>query len=206
MVDFSQFTDEELQQMAANGNADAEEHLVHRYSRVVRVCARPLFLVGGDSEDLMQEGMLGLLSAIREFDSEREASFRTFAELCIRRRIISAIKSASRMKHSPLNEGISLEDAFQESAQSSTVHSSPDFRRMTEEQVLAKESTDEFFKTYSRSLSKLEQIVLSYFLDGLSYSVIAQRCGKDVKAVDNAVQRIRRKLASNLFSGDCSES
>ena len=109
MTEYTNYPDNELQRLAAEGDAAAEETLIDRYARLVRICARPFFLAGGDSEDLTQEGMLGLLSAIRRFDPKGSTPFRTFAEVCIRNRIIGAVKSASRKKHDPLNDGVSLE-------------------------------------------------------------------------------------------------
>ena len=109
MFDYAALSDNELLQMAAENDRLAEETLAERYLRLVRMCARPLFLAGGDSEDLIQEGMFGLLSAIRQFSPDVGASFHTFAEHCIRMRLLSAVKSASRLKHFPLNDGMSLE-------------------------------------------------------------------------------------------------
>ena len=204
MEDFVSYSDECLQQMAAAGDSRAEDVLASRYARLVRVCARPYFLAGGDSEDLTQEGMLGLLSAIREYRQESGVPFKAFAELCIRRRIFSAIKSASRGKHNPLNSGISLEDLRDEESDPPPPHTIPAFRRTPEEQVLARESADEFFETFSRCLSPFERKIMDLYLDGSSYQAIAAACGKDGKAVDNAIQRIRRKLARILPHGDIS--
>lgn len=194
-------TDEELQALAAQRNSGAEEALAERYARLVRACARPFFLHGGDSEDLIQEGMLGLLSAIREFDADKGASFKTYAEICIRNRIQSAIRSAARKKHAPLNDGVSLDDILSDESQSL---GSQYFQRSPEEQVLARETEKEFVSAYSRRLSKLEAQVLNLYLEGLSYQEMAAALERDPKAVDNAVQRIRRKLAS-LPSGEFSK-
>ena len=111
MIDYAALSDSELQQLSITGDRFAEETLADRYTRLVRACARPLFLAGGDSEDLIQEGMFGLLAAIRQFDVKGGASFRTYAEHCIRSRLLSAVKSASRMKHFPLNDGMSLSNS-----------------------------------------------------------------------------------------------
>lgn len=206
MEDFQCFSDEQLQQMAVSGSAGAEDALAARYSQLVRVCARPYFLAGGDSEDLTQEGMLGLLSAIREYKPSQGVPFKAYAELCIQRRIFSAIKSASRLKHTPLNSGVSLEDAFgSESARPGT-YAALDLRRTPEEQVLARERTDEFFQTFSRCLSPFEQKILHLYLEGQSYCSMAAASGHSEKAVDNAVQRIRRKLSRITSSSDNSES
>ena len=205
MEDYVSFSDEELQRLASGGDPQAEDLLAGRYVRLVRVCARPFFLAGGDSEDLTQEGMFGLLSAIRNYQADSGASFKTYAELCIRRRILSAIKSASRLKHTPLNDGVSLEDALASESQPGRT-AAVVFQRSPEDVVLARESADEFFQTFSRCLSPLENRILTLFLDGQSYRSIALATGKDEKSVDNAVQRIRRKLARQLTSGDFSES
>lgn len=190
--------------MSAHGNAVAENELVVRYSRLVRACARPFFLAGGDSEDLIQEGMLGLLSAIREFNPESDTSFKTYAGLCIRRRLISAVKSASRLKHAPLNEGVSFDEILSEETQSNSAFTGEAFRRIPEEQVLARESTNNFISNYSQHLSPLERVILSHYLEGLSYNEIAEQTGRSQKSVDNAVQRIRHKLARHLNLGDFS--
>lgn len=205
MLIYSQLTDTDLLQMAQSGDRSAEEQLALRYSRLVKICSRPFFLVGGDGEDLIQEGMLGLLSAIREFDMSMNTSFKTYAEICVKRRIYSAIKTASRKKHEPLNDMVSFDDVLSDESQSSVASSySEVFRRTPEEQVLARESADEIFQTYSRCLSKFEAEILRLYLQGLSYSEIADACGKPEKSVDNAVQRIRRKLARNLYLSDIS--
>ncbi len=207
MTDYTNFSDNELQHLAAGGDVSAEETLVERYTRLVRICARPYFLAGGDSEDLTQEGMLGLLSAIRRFKPEDGTAFRTFAEVCIRNRMIEAVKSASRRKHDPLNDGVSLEYIILSEESTVGAASQPEaFRRVPEEQVLARESEKEFYSTFSRCLSDFETEVLFHFLDGLSYRQIAEATHRTEKAVDNAVQRIRRKLARHPFLGDISMS
>ena len=205
MFDYTALSDTELQNMSANGDRFAEEALVERYMRQVLCCARPLVLAGGDTEDLIQEGMFGLISAIRRYDPQAGASFKTFAEHCIRTRLISAVRSASRLKHFPLNDGMSFEQLSEDfCAQLSAI---PEiFRYSPEVLVLARESKEELYEAFSRCLSKLEKSVLSLYLDGYSYNEIAQRINRDQKAVDNAVQRIRRKLARNLNSGEISNS
>ncbi len=178
---FAALSDEALCLQATQGNVHAEEALILRYGRVVRACARPLFLVGGDSEDLIQEGMLGLLDAIRQFDPQRDAAFRTFAEVCVRNRLRSAVRADARSKHQPLNFSVSLDEAEGESA----LPLSP------EEMMIDRESRQERLAR----LSPFENQVLSLYLTGVSYEDIAQRLQKSAKSVDNAVQRIRRKLA-----------
>lgn len=202
MDNINAISDEELWHRASSGDIEAEESLVEKYASLVRVCARPYFLAGGDSEDLIQEGMVGLLAAIRRFEPGHDASFKTYAELCIRTRLYTAIRSASRFKHSPLNESISFESPqFDEKRTSSFC-----CLRDPEELVIIRELTDEIFETLSGSLSKLEKEILGYYLDGISYSDIAVRIEKPVKSVDNAVQRIRKKLAQSLKLGEISLS
>ena len=205
MRDLMDLQDIELQWLAASGDRAAEELLAGRYMQLVRVCARPLFLAGGDSEDLSQEGMFGLLSAIREFDPAQGVSFRSFAEHCIRMRLYSAVKSAARLKHLPLNDSMPLEQLSDDP--SSQLSAAPEiFRRSPEDLVLARESKEELIELCKRRLSRLELQVLDCYLEGLSYRDIAQRLQKDEKSVDNAVQRIRRKLAQTLHPGDISVS
>lgn len=179
-------TDEALLQAARGGDRGAEEALIMRYTRLTRACARPLFLAGGDSEDLIQEGLLGLLDAVREFQSGRDASFATFAQVCIRNRMRSAVRSATRAKHQPLNSSLSWERDDVEPAVGTPL--SP------EEMIIAREEDHEGLKRLRKELSPLEQKVLEHYLDGLSYEEIARLTHKSAKSVDNAVQRIRRKL------------
>jgi len=196
MIEYDALTDTQLQIMATEGDREAEETLAKRYLQMVRACARPLFLAGGDSEDLIQEGTFGLLSAIRQYDPQSNASFKTFAEHCIRMRLLSAIKSASRLKHFPLNDGISLEQLSEEPG--AHISAFPEFfRRTPEELVLARESKEELYSAFLQCLSKLEIKVLNLYLEGLSYREIADRLGKSAKSIDNAVQRIRNKLGRN---------
>ena len=203
MFEYADMNDMELLQLASKGDRLAEEALAERYMRLVR--ARPMFLAGGDSEDLIQEGMFGLLSAIRQFDKNAGASFRTFAEHCIRKRLLSAVKSASRLKHFPLNDGMSLEQLSEDPSPQLSV--TPEFFRYSPENlVLARESKEELYAVFAQCLSKLERKVLDLYLDGFSYGEIAARLGKDAKSIDNAVQRIRRKLARNPNLGDISIS
>ena len=162
--------------------------------------------MGGDSEDLIQEGMMGLLSAIRQYDTASNVPFKSYAELCINRRLYSAVKSASRLKHLPLNSGIPLDDILSEESKPLSAGHPDSGRRTTEEQVLAKESEEELLSAFSRYLSKFEQQVMKLYLAGLSYAEMAQETGKSEKSVDNAVQRVRRKLARLPNLGDFSKS
>ena len=205
MIEYAEMDDTMLQSLAFDGDRDAEDSLAARYLRLVRICARPLFLAGGDSEDLIQEGTFGLLSAIRNYNPADGASFKTYAEHCIRMRLLSAIKSASRLKHVPLNDGISLEELSEDPG--ADISTFPELIRYNpEELILAEESREELNAACSRCLSRFEIKVLDLYLEGLSYREIADRLCKDAKSIDNAVQRIRRKLARENILGDISYS
>ncbi len=195
MLDYSASPDVELHQLYLSGDAEAGNELLLRYRRLVPICARPFFLAGGDSEDLQQEGMIGLLSAIREYDPDGGSSFRSFAELCIRRRVISAARSASRQKHAPLNDGVSLEQLQSGDSQHLFQQLSA---RSPEETVLDQAWADSFLAACSRYLSDFENRILMDFLGGLSYAEMAERCGRSEKSIDNAIQRIRKKLARQI--------
>lgn len=188
----SEYNDEELCRLTALGSRDAEEVLVKRYLRTVRVCARPYFLAGGDSEDLIQEATFGLLKAIREFDPGHDAKFKTFAEVCIRNRIRSAVATASRSKHAPLNDSVPFESPMLGSGAS------------PEELYISREEEAERLTALAQKLSPLERKIMALFLHGLSYREISEQVGRPTKSVDNAIQRIRHKVAGNF--GVISES
>ena len=200
-----ELSDEALCQLAASGNRSAEEELVTRYNRLVRTCARPFFLIGGDSEDLTQEGMVGLIKAVREYDVLKEASFRTFAEICIRNRLYSVLRAAARDKHSPLNQSVPLDTPFFD-PNSYTSGTSNLAQRNPEDFLIDREHTKSLLSGVRKQLSEFEAKILGYYLDGLSCREIAQTVGRSPKSVDNAVQRIRRKVAQQLLSGDISGS
>ena len=197
-------SDEDLCQLAAQGSREAEEILVSRYNRLVRTCARPFFLIGGDSEDLTQEGMVGLIKAVREYDAGKAASFRTFAEICIRSRLYSVLRAAARDKHLPLNQSVPLDTPFFDS--NSYTSGSGDLAQGNPETFLIeRERTAALLAGVRKQLSEFEAKILGYYLDGLSCREIAEAVGKPPKSVDNAVQRIRRKVAQQLLSGDLSK-
>ena len=198
-------SDETLCRLAAEGRREAEEILVTRYQRLVRTCARPFFLIGGDSEDLTQEGMVGLIKAVREYDAEKEASFRTFAEICIRSRLYSVLRAAARDKHMALNQSVPLDTPFFD-ANSYTSGTSDLTQRDPEAYLIDRDHTAALLSGVRKQLSEFEAKILGYYLDGLSCREIAETVGKPPKSVDNAVQRIRRKVARQLLSGDLSGS
>lgn len=185
-------TDEVLLAAARGGDRAAEEALILRYTRLTRACARPLFLAGGDSEDLVQEGLLGLLDAIREFDSRRDAAFATFAQVCVQNRLRSAVRSAAREKHMALNAAVPWEEQEETPEGGRSGGTGPE---NPEDVIIAREAWQEETARLMRELSSFEREVLGQYLDGFSYQEIAQATGKPPKAVDNAVQRIRKKLA-----------
>ena len=198
--------DEALCSLAASGDRIAEEALVMRYNRLVRVCARPYFLAGGDSEDLIQEGMVGLLNAIREYDPGKGSSFRTYAETCIRNRILSAIRAAARDKHTPLNHYVSYETPlFDGNTDRYPFTASRPPQQNPEDMYISREERRERLGTLKGQLSGLEAKILTLFLRGYSYAEIAVQVDRSPKAVDNAVQRIRRKVARHISSGDFSK-
>jgi RNA polymerase sporulation-specific sigma factor len=189
--------------LAKRGSADAYERIIKRYRGFVRLKASSYFLLGGDSEDLLQEGLVGLYKAIRDFRSDRESSFRNFAELCVTRQIITAVKTASRNKHSPLNQYVSFaqspagaidSDATLEEVLPGPVSEDPS------ERVIATEELRSLVACMSSVLSELESSVLSLYLDGYSYDVIGERLECDTKTVDNALQRVKRKVGIHLAS------
>ena len=196
-TELEMLSDEQLCQLSSEGNRMAEEILVARYHRLVRSCARPYFLAGGDSEDLLQEGMFGLLKAIREYDASRDASFQTFAGTCIRNRLYSVLKAATSGKHSPLNQSVPLNPSL--------FDANPSFAQVDPEVLLIdREKAASLLQSTRKQLSDFEVKILGYYLDGLTCREIAETVGKSTKSVDNAVQRIRRKLARYLSSGDIS--
>ena len=198
-------SDEALCALAASGVRQAEEVLVTRYNRLVRTCARPFFLIGGDSEDLTQEGMVGLIKAVREYDPAKTASFRTFAEICIRSRLYSVLRAAARDKHVALNQSVPLDTPFFDS-NSYTSGTSQLAQQNPEESLIDREHTAALLAGVRKQLSEFEAKILGYYLDGLSCREIAETVGRPPKSVDNAVQRIRRKVARQLLSGDLSDS
>jgi RNA polymerase sporulation-specific sigma factor len=194
--DLNSMSDEELCALARLGSRDAEELLVIRYTRLVRACARPYFLAGGDGEDLIQEGLLGLIKAIREFSPERSASFRTYARLCIRHRLYSAIRAASRNKHIPLNDYVPFEQPlFDPDTDPVASYALCRDQDNPEELVIGQEKLRELTNSLKGLFSSFESKVLELYLEGLTYSEIAERLSKQPKSVDNAVQRIRKKLS-----------
>ncbi len=203
-LELVRLSDEDLIKLARNGDQRAEETLVLRFGWLVRMCARPLFLMGGDSEDLVQEGMIGLITAIREYDPDRGTSFRTFAEICVRNRLRSAVKAASRDKHAPLNRSVSFDSIF--STETEAEEDGSNDTNNPELLFIQQENLQERMSRIYCQLSPLETRILQLYLSGLSYSEIASTCHRSIKSVDNAVQRIRRKASRQSEQGESSSS
>ena len=194
--DYSRMSDEELIKLVQNGDKYAEEIIIKRYRNFVLAKSRSYFLVGADREDIVQEGMIGLFKAIRDYKVERLASFRAFAELCITRQIITAIKAATRQKHQPLNSYVSLNRPIYDEESDCTLLDVLKGGKLTdpEELIVSQETYDLIENQIDEMLSNLERDVLQEYLDGKSYQDIAIALDKHVKSVDNALQRVKRKL------------
>jgi RNA polymerase sporulation-specific sigma factor len=199
----AELDDAYLVAVAKRGSADAYERIIKRYRGFVRLKASSYFLLGGDSEDLIQEGLVGLYKAIRDFRSDRESSFRNFAELCITRQIITAVKTASRNKHAPLNQYVSFAQTPAAAGESETtleeILPGPGSEDPAQ-RVIATEELQALVACMSSVLSDLESRVLSLYLDGHSYEAIGERLECDTKTVDNALQRVKRKVGAHLAS------
>ncbi len=194
--DYSRMSDEELIKLVQNGDKYAEEIIIKRYRNFVLAKSRSYFLVGADREDIVQEGMIGLFKAIRDYKVERLASFRAFAELCITRQIITAIKAATRQKHQPLNSYVSLNRPIYDEESDRTLLDVLKGGKLLdpEELIVSQETYDLIENQIDEMLSNLERDVLQEYLDGKSYQDIATALDKHVKSVDNALQRVKRKL------------
>lgn len=200
-TNLSQLTDEELCRLAQGPEGGAAlEFLLNRYKNFVRLRARSYFLIGADHEDIVQEGMIGLYKAVRDFRPEKLASFRAFAELCVTRQIITAIKTATRQKHIPLNSYISLNKPIFDEESDRTLLDVISEGRITnpEELLIGQEDLSTIESRIGKMLSPLEWEVLLAYLDGRSYQEIAEDLGRHVKSIDNALQRVKRKMEKLL--------
>ncbi|MBQ7277731.1 MAG: RNA polymerase sporulation sigma factor SigH [Clostridia bacterium] len=194
-------SDEELLTLLRGGDQEAEWELYDRYKLLVRARARTFFLVGADHEDLVQEGMLGLYKAVCEFDSSKNASFRSFAELCITRQILTAIKTATRKKHQPLNTYVSLnQPVFEPGSTDRTLLDILSGMGVSdpEEMLIGRENMEAVARDIQKKLSPLEKQVLGLYIEGLSYQQIGQLLHKPPKSIDNAIQRVKKKLEEHL--------
>ncbi|MHC8515168.1 MULTISPECIES: RNA polymerase sporulation sigma factor SigH [Sporosarcina] len=199
-TDFTGLSDEELIICVQRGSADALDFLITKYQSFVKMKARSYFMMGGDREDIIQEGMIGLYKAIRDFRDDRLSSFKAFAELCITRQIITAIKTATRQKHIPLNTSVSLDKPVYDEESERTlldVIASSDLDD-PQDLMIFKEDYVHMEGEINKVLSGLEKQVLSLYLDGQSYQEISDELNRQVKSVDNALQRIKRKLERHM--------
>lgn len=194
--DYSGLADEKLPELIRQGDAQAQDYMIDKYKNLVKVKARAYFLIGADREDLMQEGMIGLFKAIRDYKAEKLVSFSSFAELCINRQMITAIKAATRQKHLPLNSYVSLNNAIYDEEADKTFMEILSAQHITnpEELFIGREEKKTIEKQLEKELSALESRVLALYLQGKSYEEIAQIISKDEKSIDNALQRVRRKV------------
>ncbi len=199
---YAQKTDDELITMMHDGDEAVIDHLMEKYKNLVRSLAGSMYILGGDSQDLIQEGMIGLFKAIREYDCGRDASFQTFASLCISRQMYSAVRASGRLKHAPLNSYVSLytteNDEKTDRAISLSEILPADSDSEPEAVILEHEKSEEIANAIEESLSQLEREVLDLYMTGLSYTEIARILGRDEKSTDNALQRIRTKLRAYL--------
>ncbi len=195
LIRYTDMADEDVVSLAQNGDGDALVFLLNKYKNFVRSKARSYFLIGADHEDIVQEGMIGLYKSIRDFQASRLASFRSFAELCVKRQIITAIKAATRQKHVPLNSYVSLNKPLYDEESDRTLLDVIEGRVTNPEELyISKEDLKNIHAQMDQLLSDLERQVLELFMDGKSYQEIAETLGRHVKSIDNALQRVKRKL------------
>ena len=197
---FEGMTDEDIALLARDGDDGAQEFLLNKYKNFVRSKARSYFLIGADHEDIVQEGMIGLFKAMRDFRPDKLSSFRAFAELCVTRQIITAIKTATRQKHIPLNSYVSLNRPIYDEESDRTLMDVLSEVQMAgpEELLISQEDYSSVENRISEVLSDLEMEVLNSYLEGKSYQEIARDLHRHVKSIDNALQRVKRKLEKSL--------
>ena len=201
LTDFDKMKDEEIALLASEGQENATDYLLSKYRGVVLTKARKYFLIGADKEDIIQEGMIGLFKAVRDYREENETTFATFANLCITRQILTAVKSATRKKHIPLNTYISLDKTINDEENETTLIETliDEFEQSPEDIVINKEGFSKTEKIIFSVLSKFETQVLVKYLEGKSYSDIAVILNKSEKSIDNALQRIKKKIEKYII-------
>lgn len=193
MTQYKDYSDPELIRMLRSGEPQVMDYLMDKYKHLVRKKANTLFLLGGDTDDLIQEGMIGLFKAIRDYD-EGSGSFYHFAELCISRQIYTAIESAARKKHGPLNSYVSLSRQTPDTSEKALSKELSGNAQNPEQILIDRENMDDFLDRLCSHLSKMEKSVLDDYLTGMNYRQIAEKTGKPEKSIDNALQRIRSKV------------
>lgn len=194
METYQELSDEQLIQKLREGDSKIMDFIFDKYKPLVRKKSNAMYLIGGDTDDLIQEGMIGLFKAIRDYDESKEASFYHFAELCINRQIYSAIEASNRKKHAPLNSYISFYSESNEDGVTVEELLGADCLSNPEEVVIAQESQEILLQKLRAKLSRFEQNVLDDYLSGMNYQQIAEKMGKSPKAIDNALQRIKGKI------------
>lgn len=199
-IEWADLEDEKVVEFVHDGNVQALDYLINKYRSFVRAKARTYFLIGADREDIVQEGMIGLYKAIRDFQSDKLSSFKAFAELCVTRQIITAIKTATRQKHIPLNSYVSLDKPIYDEESDRTLldviaeHDTSDPEKL----LVDREKFIDMEDKMEELLSELEREVLHLYLDGQSYQEISLQLNRHVKSIDNALQRVKRKLERHL--------
>ncbi|HOA79707.1 MAG TPA: RNA polymerase sporulation sigma factor SigH [Defluviitaleaceae bacterium] len=201
ILSYDEMEDEAIVDLIRDGDNDAMDYLINKYKNYVRAKARTYFLIGADREDIIQEGMIGLYKAIRDYEEEKISSFRAFAELCITRQIITAIKAATRQKHIPLNSYVSLhKPVFNDGSERTTLMDVIIGGKIAnpEELLIGQENLEFIEQRMGEILSNLECQVLSLYLQGKAYYEIAEEMNRDIKSIDNALQRVKKKLEKFL--------
>ena len=200
---YSNLKDEEIISQIKSGDKDALSYLLEKYKNLVNIKVSKYFMIGAEKEDILQEGMIGLFKAIQSFNEEKQNSFKSFANICIERQLITAIKSSNRQKHMPLNTYLSLYTAAYDNNEDDSVELIDTFNSKTAEDpletIMKKEYYSEVEEAINKNLSKFEKQVLDRYLKGESYVTIAKRLDSPVKSVDNAIQRIRKKASKNMM-------
>ncbi len=199
-INYDEISDDDLVMLAQAGNSAALEYLFYRYKNIIGAKAKTYFLIGADREDIIQEGMIGLYKAIRDYNKDRLSSFKAFAELCVTRQIITAIKTATRQKHIPLNTYVSLNKPIYEQDKEKTLFDVIALPEVLDPETMfiTKETYADFEVKMEERLSRFERKVMSYYLEGKSYHDIARLLNKSAKSVDNALQRVKRKLSHTV--------
>ena len=192
---YRDYSDEELIGLLREGRRDITDYIMEKYKGMVKAKAKSMFLLGGDSDDLIQEGMIGLFKAVRDYDSGRDASFATFAELCVSRQMYTAVQASTRKKHMPLNTYISLYDSQGEAEEAELVNAIPaESEKSPEELIIDRENVELLEQTIEKELSVFEKQVVDLYITGMRTPQIARMLGRDAKSTDNALSRIRSKL------------
>ena len=203
---YNELTDEQIISQIKQGNEEALAYLLNKYKELVNIKVSKYFMIGAEKEDIVQEGMIGLFKAIKDYNSDKQNSFKSFANICIERQLITAIKSSNRQKHMPLNSYLSLNTAAYENNEEDSVELIETFNSKAMEDPLETIMKKEYYKevetAVNKNLSTFEKQVLDRFIKGESYNVIAKKLDTQVKSVDNAIQRIRKKAIKNMFTED----